>query len=109
MVRILLILLGLVLGTCPGLTAAPAPPLPAEPPGPTASPAVQKLLGEAAQLVREQKPSEALAVAERALAAARAATDIPGEARAHRARATALQTLKRDGEAVTAWRDAASA
>src|SRR5437868_14569582 len=65
--------------------AAPAPHV--EPPAPQPSAEVQKLLGEANQLLQGKQVVEALSVVERALSAAQDARDPVGEARAQRGRA----------------------
>ncbi len=80
-----------------------------EPPAPAASPAVVTILEEANLLLQAKKPQEALAAADRALAAAREAKDAPGEARAHRARGLALGGLERPEEAAAAWQTTAAA
>src|SRR5262249_5680171 len=71
--------------------------------------AVQKILDEGNQLLQAKKPQEALAAADRALAAAREAKDATGEARAQRARGILLQETGRTGEALAARREAAEA
>jgi CHAT domain-containing protein/tetratricopeptide (TPR) repeat protein len=77
-----------------------------EPPPPSPRPDVQQILGEAAT---RSDPQEILSVAERALAAARQAADAPGLAAAERLRAIQLAALKRDAEALAAWREAEQA
>jgi CHAT domain-containing protein/Tfp pilus assembly protein PilF len=82
---------------------------PKEPPEPKALPAVQTLLDDAKTHLTAQRPAEALAAAERGLAAASAEKDGAGEAQAQRLRARALSTLNRSEEALAAWEGAASA
>src|SRR5207249_12050962 len=86
----------------------PAQP-PTEPPEPKASAAVQPLLEEVVRLIAEQKPAEALQKVVGAREAAKAAHDLPGQARARRLEAWFLQAMHRPQEALVAYREAAAA
>lgn len=80
-----------------------------EPPAPQASQAVATLLAENERLQQARQHEEALQTADRALAAALEAVDLPGEALSHSARAASLRALERKPEAVAAWQAAAGA
>src|SRR5437870_4288823 len=72
--------------------ALAAPDAPAnEPSAPQPTPAVQKLLDEAAHKIEAKEQPQALKVAGDALAAARAAGDGAGQAQAEEVRARALE------------------
>ncbi len=100
--------LSLILLILAALPAASQMTTSPEPPAPAASAAVQAILEEAVKLGNGQKPAEALAAADRALAAAIPAGDLPGQAVAHRLRAMVLEFLRKPAEAGAAW-DAAGA
>jgi len=78
----------------------------AEPPGPKAAAAVEKILTEANRLVDAKQPLDSLKAADQALEAARQTNDTAGTALAQQARARALQDLQRTDEALAAWQDA---
>lgn len=78
----------------------------AEPSGPKASPAVEKMLADASRLADAKQPLDSLKAADQALEAARQAIDTAGEALAQQTRAKALQNLKRPDEALAAWQEA---
>ncbi len=78
-----------------------------EPPAPVASPPVRMLLEDAGRLTQSRSYTEALAIADRAVAAAAEAQDVAGRARAQRERAVNLEELKRIPEAQAAWKAAA--
>ncbi|HEV3059262.1 MAG TPA: CHAT domain-containing tetratricopeptide repeat protein [Vicinamibacterales bacterium] len=80
-----------------------------EPPAPEASPAVRRLLDEAARSSQSGAATKAFDLNERALALAQETADHPGEAQAQSARATVLTKSTRTREALAAWRDAESA
>ena len=80
-----------------------------EPPAPHASQAVATLLAENERLQQARRHEEALQTADRALAAALEAVDLPGEGLSHSARAASLRALGRKAEAVAAWQAAAGA
>src|ERR1700688_1499825 len=80
----------------------------AEPGQPKPSDAVQRLFDEANKLAGGGDYESALKAVDRALALARETHDAVGEVRAHRARAIFLEPLKRMGEAVEEWREAAA-
>jgi tetratricopeptide (TPR) repeat protein len=79
-----------------------------EPPPPV-SRAVEDLLTQARDAAAGDQPAKALALADRALDEAKRHGDIPGQAKAHRARARALADLDRDEEALLGWQAAADA
>ncbi len=110
MVRSLIALGGVCLLTATTVAAQspPSPPSP-EPPEPAASSAVRELLVAATQQMRAAKPTEGLATTERALAAATASGDGAGRAQSARLRAVILVLLRRDTDALAAWREARSA
>ena len=93
-------LLGLAISCGPAVCQAPA-----EPPAPAASPPVQKLLDESWRLLKEKKAAESLSASYQALAAAKPASDAPGEARSHQVRAVSLEALNRIAEAAEAWKE----
>jgi len=78
----------------------------AEPSGPKASPAVEKMLAEASRLADAKQPLDSLKAADQALEAARQTNDTAGEALALQVRAKSLQNLKRPDEALAAWQEA---
>jgi len=78
----------------------------AEPSGPKASPAVEKMLAEASRLADAKQPLDSLKAADQALESARQADDTAGQALAQQARAKSLQNLKRPDEALAAWQEA---
>ena len=80
-----------------------------EPAAPNPSPAVASVLAEAEGLRQTVHNEEALAAADRALAAALKAGDPAGEALSDSARASALESLGRAAEAAAAWQAAAGA
>src|SRR5262249_43191281 len=93
------------------LVAGPALPAgdpPAEPKAPHPTPAVVALLDDGDRLLGEKKFEEALAAAQRALAAAEGARDDPGRAAAQRMRGRSLEALERAGDAGEAWTQAAA-
>src|SRR5688572_27591698 len=85
-----------------GVRAQEAPRVPAEPDAPAPSVPVSARLKPIAGLNGEFKWAEALAAADAALAAAREAGDLPGEACSHEWRAFLLERLGRSGEALSA-------
>ena len=78
----------------------------AEPSGPKASPAVEKMLAEASRLAEAKQPLDSLKAADQALEAARQTNDTAGAAFAQQARAKSLQDLQRADEALAAWQEA---
>jgi CHAT domain-containing protein len=78
----------------------------AEPPGPKASPAVEKMLAEASRLAGAKQPLDSLQAADRALETARQTNDTAGAALAQQARAKTLQDLQRAQDALAAWQEA---
>ena len=80
-----------------------------EPAAPNPSPAVASVLAETESLRQTVHNEEALAAADRALAAALKAGDPAGEALSDSARASALESLGRAAEAAAAWQAAAGA
>jgi len=78
----------------------------AEPVGPKASPAVEKMLAEASRLADAKQPLDSLKAADQALEAARQGDDTAGQALAQQARAKSLQNLTRPDEALAAWQEA---
>ena len=78
----------------------------AEPSGPKASAAVEKMLAEASRLADAKRPLDSLKAADQALEAARQANDTAGEAFAQQARGKALKDLQRTKEARAAWQEA---
>jgi tetratricopeptide (TPR) repeat protein len=73
-----------------------------EPPPPAPTTSVQNLLDEAAVPARQKQWEETLAVADRAVAAAKAARDLAGQAGGHQVRAQALEGLHRTAGAIAA-------
>jgi CHAT domain-containing protein len=78
----------------------------AEPSGPKASAAVEKILAEARRLAEAKQPVDSLKAADQALEAARLANDTAGQAFAQQARAKTLRNLQRSDEALAAWQEA---
>jgi CHAT domain-containing protein/tetratricopeptide (TPR) repeat protein len=78
-----------------------------ERPAPKATTAVQAVLTEGDRLLGEKKPDEALAAAERALAAATNSRDTAGQAYARMLRARACEARNRPDDAITAWSESA--
>lgn len=108
-----LALLLLVALPAPLAVTAAAPPPPAaksrarpEAPAPAVSPAVRKLLAAAEKQRSSGHPEAALQTAAQALAAARTARDLPGQARAQMLRGQVYVDLKQLPEAVSAWQNA---
>ncbi len=102
--RSLLVILTLALAAGP-VVRADEPS--AEPPAPQATPAVQAVLEEVNRLLGEKTPEQALADAERALAAAARGSDVAGQAHAQRLRARCFEALGRPNDALATWRQAA--
>lgn len=77
-------------------------------PGPVVTPAVRKLLDEAAARFNKGDPAGALATTEQALTLARQTGDRRGEAQTVRVRAVSTLQLNRIGESGDGWREALS-
>src|SRR5437660_4149691 len=86
---LLLLVAALLSAPAPAATPPPAT-APVEPQALRASAAVQQLLDESSHEAQAKRQDEALKAAESALAAARAASDAVGEAKAQAARARTL-------------------
>jgi CHAT domain-containing protein/tetratricopeptide (TPR) repeat protein len=110
LVRVLVCLLACSIFLPDASAAVIAPPqqetAAAEPSGPKASPAVEKMLVEASQLADAKQPLDSLKAADQALETARQANDAAGAAFAQQSRAKTLQDLQRADEALAAWQEA---